>query len=97
LDPRSPNNRKQIFEYWNNRNKSKVYSKKLNKLFIQTLKLSLKFPKSGALTEIDNVRAKVVKDYLVVYEITEDFLIVLAIWNTYQHPEKFKEVLKSIR
>lgn len=29
------NSRKNIFEYWNNRNKSKVYSNKLNALFIQ--------------------------------------------------------------
>jgi hypothetical protein len=36
--------RKNIFEYWNNRNKSKVYSNKLNSLFNENLKSFSNYP-----------------------------------------------------
>lgn len=38
------NSRKNLFDYWNNRNKSKVYSNKLNSLFNENLKSVVQFP-----------------------------------------------------
>ncbi|MCW3108330.1 MAG: addiction module toxin, RelE/StbE family [Segetibacter sp.] len=50
--------RKEIFTYWNNRNKSKAYSKKLHVLFNEAIKLISKFPQIGSPTEIENIRIK---------------------------------------
>jgi len=36
--------RKEILLYWINRNKSRTYSKKLNKLFIEAIQLIAEFP-----------------------------------------------------
>ncbi|MEP7197089.1 MAG: hypothetical protein ABI851_11275 [Saprospiraceae bacterium] len=57
---RSQNDRKQIFEYWNDRNSSNHYSIKLNKLFIDAVNSIEKFPRIGKKTSDDNVRINAV-------------------------------------
>jgi toxin YoeB len=75
-----------IFEYWNNRNKSKQYSKKLNSLINETLTVVSKHPLVGKRTDIENVRAKLLRDYLIVYEETENVIVVLTIWDNRRNP-----------
>lgn len=41
------NDRKRIFEYWNGRNQSIVYSRKLNELFNSALLLVARLPEIG--------------------------------------------------
>lgn len=81
--------RKSIFQYWNTRNKSTLYSKKLNKLFTEALVLVSKFPVSPITSQIDNVRLKLVGDYQIIYEITETEIIVHYIWYSRQNPQNF--------
>lgn len=81
------NSRKKIFKYWNNRNKSTVYSKKLNIQFLVALKIISKFPKIAISSEIKDIRLKVVSNYYLIYQITESNIIVLDIWDTRQNPE----------
>ena len=81
--------RKSIFQYWNTRNKSTLYSKKLNKLFTEALVLVSKFPVSPITSQIDNVRLKLVGDYQIIYEITETEIIVHYIWDSRQNPQNF--------
>ena len=54
--------RKEILTYWNNRNKSKTYSQKLDGLFKEAIKLISQFPQIGRPTETENIRIKIVKD-----------------------------------
>ena len=75
--------------YWNTRNKSTLYSKKLNKLFTEALVLVSKFPVSPITSQIDNVRLKLVGDYQIIYEITETEIIVHYIWDSRQNPRNF--------
>jgi addiction module RelE/StbE family toxin len=86
--------RKNILAYWKNRNKSNQYSKKLNKLFNDAVHLINAVPQVGRLTSNKTSRIKVVRDYLLVYEIAETTLHVLAIWDGRQDPAKFEERLK---
>lgn len=73
--------RKEILDYWIQRNQSKTYSIKLNKLIVETLtRLSVQ-PELGRKTDIENVRVKLVRDYLLFYEINKLDLIVLSIWD----------------
>jgi predicted nucleotide-binding protein (sugar kinase/HSP70/actin superfamily) len=78
--------RKSILKYWNNRNKSKVYSTKLNHLFKEGLKIVADFSESAQESSKKDVRLKLVRDYYLVYQITIDSIIVLDVWDTRQNP-----------
>lgn len=73
--------RKEILTYWINRNKSKTYSIKLNKLFINTLKQISDNPKIGRKTNFENVRVKIVRDYLLFYEFDTKQIKILTLWD----------------
>lgn len=79
-----------IYEYWTNRNKSTLYTEKLESLFNETMKIAAIFPFFGIQTEIIDVRIQIVKDFKIVYRIKENILEVLSIWNTIQNPKNFK-------
>ncbi|CAH8284397.1 toxin YoeB [Mariniflexile fucanivorans] len=82
--------RKDIFEYWNHRNKSKLYSIKLNILFEASIKIILKYPEIGRPTSNKTIRLKTVKDYFIFYEISNEKLFILTIWDSRQNPKKLK-------
>jgi addiction module RelE/StbE family toxin len=90
---KSQEDKKDIFLYWNDRNKSKLYSKKLNKLFIAAVEFVAEFPLVGKKSNIENVRMKVVRDYLIIYEFNDESIFVLRVWSTQQNPEKIKDIL----
>lgn len=73
--------RKEILEYWILRNKSKTFSIKLNKLFIDTIQLLAEHPTIGRKTNIKDVRVKIIRDYLLFYEYSKSELIILSIWD----------------
>lgn len=91
---RAQRDRKEILEYWRVRNKSNTYSKKLNRLFKESIKIITDFPEIGKPTDQANTRIKIVKDYLIIYEETETQILILTIWDNRQDPGKLKEVLK---
>lgn len=86
-------NRKEILTYWNNRNKSNTYSIKLNILFKEAVILISKFPEVGRLTDIENVRVRLVKDYMIVYETSSNNIYILLIWDGRRNPDKFNSML----
>ena len=73
--------RKEILEYWILRNKSKRFSIKLNYLILQSLEVLRENPTIGRRTNIDNVRVKLIREYLLLYEFTDAELIILSIWD----------------
>lgn len=86
---RAQTDRREIFEYWNKRNKSNLYSKKLNKLFLEAVRLIAEYPEIGKLTDNKNVRIKIVKDYFIIYEIDkENYLLILTIWDSRRDPKE---------
>ncbi len=89
---RAQNDRKKIFEYWNNRNGTKTYSKKLNNLFIEAVDLISKFPIIGKLTTNHNARIKVVDNYLIIYEEIDEQILILTIWDTRQDPNELVNI-----
>ncbi len=90
---RAQNDKKEILNYWRNRNKSNAYSKKLNELFKESVKFILDFPQIGKTTDDPKARIKIVKDYLIIYEETETQISILTIWDNRQNPDKLKEIL----
>ena len=73
--------RREILDYWIKRNKSKVYSRKLNKLITSALQDISKNPLIGRKTEIQNVRVKIIREYLIFYEISPTIIYVLSVWD----------------
>ncbi|BBE19238.1 hypothetical protein AQPE_3414 [Aquipluma nitroreducens] len=53
-----------------------------------SLQLICKLPFIGKPTNKDNVRVKILKNYLIIYQITSTEIIVLSVWDNRQNPEK---------
>ena len=85
--------RENILDYWNIRNKSKVYSKKLNSLFTKGVKQIEEFPYSGVEIANNVYRGKIIKDYYIIYSVTVEHIAILLIWDTRQNPEKLENIL----
>ncbi|KUG12340.1 addiction module toxin RelE [Elizabethkingia sp. HvH-WGS333] len=73
--------RRDILEYWIDRNKSKKFSIKLNKLIVGTIKQIAENPGIGRKTNLENVRVKIIRDYLLFYEFDENYSKVLTLWD----------------
>jgi addiction module RelE/StbE family toxin len=83
--------RKEILQYWRTRNQSNTYSKKLNELFKKAVRLIAQHPYIGRKTDLENIRVKPVRDYLIVYEETPLRIEILTIWDTRRDPEDLKK------
>lgn len=84
---RAHSDRKEILLYWKRRNKSSTYSKKLNNLFKTAILLIAAHPNIGRKTNIERVRVKLVRDYLLFYEIAEEEIFILTIWDNRRNPK----------
>jgi plasmid stabilization system protein ParE len=91
---RAQNDKKEILDYWRQRNKSNTYSKKLNALFKESIRIILDFPQIGKVTDDTKARIKIVRDYLIIYEDTETQIFILTIWDSRQDPDKLKKILE---
>ncbi|HEY6503807.1 MAG TPA: type II toxin-antitoxin system RelE/ParE family toxin [Chitinophagaceae bacterium] len=65
---RAQQDRKEILQYWRAHNQSSTYSIKLNRLIKKAINLVAAHPHIGRRTDIENVRVKLVRDYLIFYE-----------------------------
>ena len=90
---RAQGDRKEILEYWSQHNKSNRYSKKLNQLFKASIQLIVKHPQVGKPTDTSSVRIKIVKEYLLIYEVSATSINILSIWDGRQDPFKLKDML----
>lgn len=80
--------RLEILRYWRIRNQSNVYSKKLNVLFKKAILIISVHPHIGRPTTIEKVRVKLVRDYPIFYEVNEDQIFILSIWDNRRNPEE---------
>ena len=81
--------RKKIFDYWNNRNKSKIYSNKLNVLFNEILKIVTKLPEFGCSTTNEDLKFVIISHFEIFYKINDSEIVVLDILDTRQNPENY--------
>ena len=85
----------QILEFYIERNGSKAYSRKLNNEVLALLSILSKQPFLGIKTEIKNVRVFIRRDYKIFYQIENDSLVILLVWDCIQNPEALNLVAKS--
>lgn len=76
-----------ILKFYKIRNKSALYNKKLNSKINKSIKLITKNPLIGLKSQIDSVRAFITGDYQIIYEILDNLIIIIMIWDCRQDPE----------
>ena len=84
------NDLKEIVSYYNERNGSTVYSRKL----VNVLKSSLLLLETNPFLEIkvnnkENYRVLIIKNYKVFYKILLNRIEIMLVWDTRQNPDKF--------
>ncbi|HEY5463180.1 MAG TPA: type II toxin-antitoxin system RelE/ParE family toxin [Hanamia sp.] len=82
--------RKSIFRYWNQRNKSNNYSIKLNKLLEEAVIIIANYPKIAKRTKQQNVRIKIVRDYLIYFKELDEEIYILTIFSCHRNPANLK-------
>ena len=76
-----------ILNFYLDRKKSTTYSKKLKSKINNGTKLISKNPLIGLQTQIVSVRAFVSGDYQIIYEIIDDLILIVMIWDCRRDPE----------
>lgn len=79
---------KEILDFFTKRNKSGQYSRKLYKKFKAELNTVAKNPEIGINTKLDAIRGLIIDDYILFYEILEDKILILKVWDCRQNPDK---------
>lgn len=83
--------RMRVFEYWNERTKSRGYSQKLSELIQHRISLIKEYPSAGLLTDRQDVRFHIIsRHYKLFYKIDGDTAYLLRFWDTRQDPAKLK-------
>jgi plasmid stabilization system protein ParE len=76
-----------VLEFYIIRNKSAAYSKKLYSKINKSIKLIAKNPLIGLQSQKDSVRALITGDYQIIYEIFDNIILIIMIWDCRRDPE----------
>jgi hypothetical protein len=87
--------RNYIFEYWNERNKSKIYSQKLNLKIKERIGLLKANPNLGIKTDFKETRVISLGHFSVFYKKIDSAIFITAFWDNRQDPEKLIKFLKD--
>jgi len=85
--------RNSIFSYWNNRNKSNLYSIKINKQIQQRLEVVKRNPSEGKRVGFGDVRFSVLGKFSIYYVFRNGVVNVVSFWDNRQDPVKLLETL----
>jgi len=87
--------RNYVFEYWNEKNKSTEYSKKLNVKIIERISLLKSQPKLGKRTDFKDVRVVSMGHYSILYKFNTQNVIITGFWDNRQDPSKLLSFLRT--
>ncbi|PIZ05436.1 MAG: plasmid stabilization protein [Flavobacteriales bacterium CG_4_10_14_0_8_um_filter_32_5] len=87
--------RNYTFGYWNERNKSTTYSKKLNSSIKERINILKTNPELGKKTEFNNTRAISLGHYSILYQKFNSKIIITGFWDNRQDPEKLLKFLNQ--
>ena len=85
---------KEILDYWETRNDSTIYSRKLIKLFDKAVKRLASYPEMGRKTDNHRIRLKIIRDYFLYYSLDESEIVILGIFDMRRDPDYLKSMLK---
>jgi hypothetical protein len=78
------------------RNRSNLYSTKLMKAFRASAYFIEKYPMASLPTSDETVRGFVILHYILFFQIFEDQILLISVWDGRQNSAQFKNILKSI-
>ncbi len=87
--------RNYIFEYWNERNGSTQYSKKLNIKIRKRVVLLKMYPNLGKKAHFGNTRVISLGHYSILYKKVNLNIIITGFWDNRQDPGKLINFLKK--
>ena len=87
--------RDHIFDYWNNRNESNTYSRKLNLTIRERVELLKSQPNIGKKTNFGETRAIIMGHYSILYKIDRPRIVITGFWDNRQDPKKLLGFLKK--
>ncbi|WP_289665402.1 type II toxin-antitoxin system RelE/ParE family toxin [Flavobacterium panacagri] len=88
------NQRRKILNYWNKRNKSKTYSRKLVSEITQRIKFLVDNPEIYVKTSFPEIRTSTLGHYNIFYKSNSKELIVVAFWDNRRNPKLLSKILK---
>jgi len=66
---------------------SKTYSKKLHSQLAKAIRLLGKHPLLGIQSDVKNIRTLIAGDYAVFYQVTDNSVRIISIWDCRQNPD----------
>ena len=87
--------RNTIFEYWNDRNGSTTYSKKLNFMIKERLLHLSNNPLMGKISVLENTRTISLGHFSIIYKLQDNLIFIMAFWDNRQDPEILLSNLKK--
>ena len=75
-----------ILDFYNKRNGTTIYSKKLNTKINKSINQLSNNPFLGTQTDYDSVRALITGDYQIIYEIFNQLILIIMIWDCRRNP-----------
>jgi plasmid stabilization system protein ParE len=87
------NQRREIVNYWTEKNKGTTFAEKLIEITAKHLKVISKFTEAFKESELNAVRVSAMEHFSVYYKITSEQIIVMAFWDNRQDSKK---LLKAI-
>ena len=88
--PEAVADRIQILDYWFERTGNKRYSRKLDKAFREVVTMLSRLPEIGRKVENREERYFVKGNYLIFYQIRDDSIEILHIWDGRRNPDDLK-------
>lgn len=89
------NQRRKILNYWNKRNKSKTYSRKLVLEIAERTQFLVNNPDIYIKTSFPEIRTSTLGHYNIFYKTTPEVLIVVAFWDNRRNPKMLSKILKK--
>ena len=87
--------RRKVFQYWNIRNGSKEYSRKLLSEIQYRLSVLANYPEMGKKTTFQDTRALIIQYYTLFYTYNKDYLEVILFWDNRQNPSTLFKKMKQ--
>ena len=84
---RAKSDHSNILDFFYIRNGSKTYSKKLNSKLRKAIRLLGKHPLIGMQSDVENIRTLVEGDYAIFYQVTEETIRIITIWDCRLNPD----------
>ncbi|WP_298245917.1 type II toxin-antitoxin system RelE/ParE family toxin [uncultured Christiangramia sp.] len=87
--------RDRVFDYWNKRNKSTNYSKKLSISINKSTQLLKAQPEIGKETDFEETKTISMGHYSIFYKIDRPELIITGFWDNRDNLKKLLEFLQN--